>query len=78
MHKLNLETWPRYEQCKLFIGMDYPHFNLCANVDISAFLPAAKASPHSFNTGLVYLFARAANGIRGIPLPHLRRGCAGL
>lgn len=34
--KIDLENWPRKQQYDLFFRhMDYPHFNICANLDIT-------------------------------------------
>ncbi len=33
--KIDLENWPRKQQYDLFRHMDYPHFNICANLDIT-------------------------------------------
>jgi chloramphenicol O-acetyltransferase type A len=63
MRKVNLETWPRRDHFKTFSTFDYPHFNLCANVDITAFYPAVKQRGASFTVATMYLIARAANTI---------------
>ncbi len=42
MRHINLETWPRREHFKVFSAWDYPHFSLCANVDLTAFYPVVK------------------------------------
>ena len=63
MRQINLETWPRREHFKLLSAWDYPHFNLCANVDLTAFYPAVKQRGVSFTVATVYLLARVANEI---------------
>jgi chloramphenicol O-acetyltransferase type A len=63
MRKIDIETWPRREHFKVFSVWDYPHFNMCANVDLTTFYPAAKQSGSSFTVALVYVLARAANAI---------------
>jgi len=63
MRKINLETWPRLEHFKIFTTWDYPHFNMCANVDLTAFYPFVKQRGVSFTVAVVYLLARAANAI---------------
>ena len=63
MRSINLKTWPRREHFRVFNGLDYPHFNLCANVDLTAFYPVVKERGISFTVALVYLLARAANAI---------------
>jgi chloramphenicol O-acetyltransferase type A len=63
MRHINLETWPRREHFKVFSAFDYPHFSLCANVDLTAFYPVVKQRGLSFNVATVYILARAANAI---------------
>lgn len=63
MRHINLENWVRRDHFKTFSTYDYPHFNLCANVDISAFYPAVKRRGVSFTVAFTYLLAKAANTI---------------
>ncbi|MCP4600141.1 MAG: chloramphenicol acetyltransferase [Proteobacteria bacterium] len=63
MRYISLETWPRREHFKVFNTWDYPHFNLCANVDLTAFYPMVKQRGVSFTVAIVYVLARAANAI---------------
>ncbi len=39
MRYINLETWPRREHFGFFSTWDYPHFSMCANVDLTTFYP---------------------------------------
>jgi chloramphenicol O-acetyltransferase type A len=63
MRYVDLKTWPRRKHFEAFSAFDYPHINLCANVDITAFHAFVKQQSLSLNITLVYLFARAANAI---------------
>jgi len=63
MRQINLETWPRREHFKVFSGLGYPHFSLCANVDITKFRPFLKGHNIPFTVAVVYLIARTANEI---------------
>ena len=63
MRHIDLETWPRRVQFGLFSTWDYPHFSMCANVDLTAFYPFVKQRGTSFNVATVYVIARAANTI---------------
>ena len=63
MRHIDLETWPRRVQFGLFSTWDYPHFSMCANVDLTAFYPFVKQRGISFNVATVYAIARAANTI---------------
>lgn len=63
MRHIDLETWPRREHFKAFNALDYPHFSLCANVDLSAAYALIKQRGISFNLATVYILTRAANAI---------------
>ncbi|MEA1978717.1 MAG: chloramphenicol acetyltransferase [Chloroflexota bacterium] len=63
MRQINFETWPRREHFKVFNTFEYPHFSLCANVDLTAYYPYVKQRGISFTVAIVYLLARAANAI---------------
>lgn len=63
MRHVNLETWPRRTHFEVFRTWDYPHFNMCANVDLTAFCPFVKQHGISFNMAVVYVLARGANAI---------------
>ncbi len=63
MRQINIETWPRREHFKVFNAYDYPHFSLCANVDLTAFYSFVKQRGISFTVATVYILARAANAI---------------
>jgi chloramphenicol O-acetyltransferase type A len=61
MRKIDLQTWPRSQHFNLFRGFDHPHFNMCANVDITKFYPYVKQSNRSFTVAMTYLLSKAAN-----------------
>lgn len=63
MRIIDLDTWSRRDHFEFFRTWDLPHFNLCANVDITAFYPAVKQRAVSFTVATVYVLARAANAI---------------
>lgn len=63
MRQIDMQTWPRREHFKVFSAFDYPHFSLCANVDLTAFYPFVKQRGISFTVATVYVLARAANAI---------------
>lgn len=63
MRQIDIKTWPRREHFKVFNTFDYPHFSLCANVDLTAFYPFVKQRGISFTVATVYVLARAANAI---------------
>jgi chloramphenicol O-acetyltransferase type A len=61
MNEIDLTTWPRKKHFKIFNSYDYPHFNLCANVDISTLYSITKSEGKSLNTTLVYIISKTAN-----------------
>jgi chloramphenicol O-acetyltransferase type A len=63
MRQINLETWPRCQHFKVFSAWEYPHFSMCANLDLTTFCPFVKQHGISFNIATVYVLARAANAI---------------
>ncbi|MCD4685024.1 MAG: chloramphenicol acetyltransferase [Anaerolineae bacterium] len=63
MHYIDMDTWPRRDHFQLFRTWDFPHFNLCANVDITAFRPAVKRRGVSFTVAVLYVITRVANAI---------------
>ncbi len=63
MHSINLQTWPRRQYFELFSQFDHPHFNMCANVDLTTFLPFVRNGKISFSVALIYVISRASNAI---------------
>ncbi len=63
MRILDQSNWTRRKHFAFFREWDYPHFNMCANLDLTAFNPALKKNNISFTIGLVYVITRAANAI---------------
>ena len=63
MRYIDLETWPRHEHFKIFSTFNHPHFNMCANVDLTTFYPTIKRRGVSFTVGIVYVLTRASNAI---------------
>jgi chloramphenicol O-acetyltransferase type A len=63
MRHIDMQTWSRREHFKVFSTWDYPHFSMCANVDLTTFYPVVKQRGISFNVATVYVLARAANAI---------------
>ena len=63
MRYIDLQTWPRREHFEFFSSFDYPHFAMCANVDLTTFRPALKQHGVSFTVAMAHVIARAANAI---------------
>lgn len=58
---IDLSTWSRRKHFEVFKGFDYPHFNLCANLDVTSFFPAVRQSGVSFSAAVAYWLAYTAN-----------------
>jgi chloramphenicol O-acetyltransferase type A len=63
MHEVDLDTWRRRRHFDLFSTFDHPHFNMCANLELTAFQQCVKSNGVSFTIAFVYVIARAANAI---------------
>lgn len=63
MREIAPEAWPRSEHFKTFGAFHYPHFNMCAEVDLTVFRAAVTQEGASLTTAIVYVIARAANDI---------------
>lgn len=63
MRYINLETWSRREHFEFFNTWGYPHFSMCANVDLTTFYPTVKQHSVSFTMATVYVLTRTANAI---------------
>jgi chloramphenicol O-acetyltransferase type A len=60
---INLEDWLRREHYLFYKEFEYPYFSLCADMDITDFLPLIKEKEISFTAAIMYLVARVANSI---------------
>jgi chloramphenicol O-acetyltransferase type A len=58
-----MQTWSRRQHFELFSTYDYPHFGMCANVDLTAFYRAVKQRGYSLTVAIVYVLTRASNAI---------------
>ena len=63
MKTINLDGWPRRDHYLFFKNFEYPYFSICADMDITRFLPMVKENEISFTAAIMYLVARVANGI---------------
>ncbi|MEM1118940.1 MAG: chloramphenicol acetyltransferase [Bacteroidota bacterium] len=60
---IELSNPHRKKHFDFFKNMDQPHFNICANVEISGFLDFIKRNGYSFTPTMVYFLSKAANEI---------------
>ena len=63
MRCIDPNSWPRREHYQVFNAFDYPHFNLCADMELASFRPFVKDHGASFTVALVYLLTRTANSL---------------
>lgn len=63
MHKIDMQNWSRLEHFKFFNTFNHPHFNMCANIDLTKFQPYLKGQGISFTIAAVYIISRAANDV---------------
>ena len=63
MRTIDKKTWVRGIHFDRFVNMHYAHFNLCANIEITAFYRYVKQEGISINIAIIYLLARTANDI---------------
>lgn len=63
MRYLDIENWNRKEHYSYFKELDYPHFSICGNVDITEFIKFVKENGSSFFLSFLYASAKTANSI---------------
>lgn len=63
MREIDLQNWIRLEHFNVFSSWDIPHFNMCANVDLTMFHPYIKQQAISFNLAVVFTLTKIANSI---------------
>jgi chloramphenicol O-acetyltransferase type A len=66
MIEIDQSTWPRREHYAFFRRMDYPVYNVCFDLDITDFQPAAKTRGLSFNHAMLHVSTRAANAVENL------------
>jgi hypothetical protein len=42
MRSIDMQTWSRLNHFKFYSTVNHPHFNMCVNVDVTAFHPFVK------------------------------------
>lgn len=67
MKIIDMQSWKRRGKFQMFNAMGSPHFNICANVDITEFKSYLKEREISFFKGVLYLLSKTVNEI-----PELR------
>ena len=72
MRVIDLENWPRREHYKLYTGFEFPHVNICVQVDITELWANRARAGASPTITLVYVVTKAANRV-----PELRQRIRG-
>ncbi|MFP4345259.1 MAG: CatA-like O-acetyltransferase [Anaerolineales bacterium] len=63
MKQIDLDRWARRKHYELFKDFDRPHFNLCAQVDVTRLYAWCKEEGLSFFQAVLYATTRVANAI---------------
>ncbi|PKM99644.1 MAG: chloramphenicol acetyltransferase [Elusimicrobia bacterium HGW-Elusimicrobia-2] len=72
MKYIDIDQWKRKKHFEFFSAMDYPHFSLCADVDVGAVREYVKKDGLSFFKAILYMVTSAANAV-----PELRQRIRG-
>lgn len=64
MKQIIFENAHRQKHFDFFKSMNHPHFNICANVDITNFLKVLKANDLPFTYSVVFAIANVAKSIK--------------
>ena len=63
MRTIDMQTWSRREHFEFFSNFNHPHFNMCANVDITKLFRYSKEQGFSLTAVISYMISRTANDI---------------
>lgn len=63
MKIIDLNTWERSTHYQFFRRMDYPHYNLCVNIDITHFLQAIQEKRLPFYYAMIYAASTSVNQV---------------
>lgn len=64
MKFIDIENWNRKDHYNYFKQFDYPHFNICGNVDITNFYRYIKENQLPFFISILYAAVKTANSIK--------------
>lgn len=64
MKFVDIENWKRKDHYNYFKQLDYPHFNICGNVDITNFYKYIKKDKLPFFVSVLYASTKTANSIK--------------
>jgi len=61
MEYIDIENWKRKEHFAFFYRMDYPQYNICADIDITRFISFVRGKKLSFYFSMIYAVTRIVN-----------------
>lgn len=64
MKFIDIENWNRKNHYNYFKQLDYPHFNICGNLDITSFYKYIKENGLPFFISVLYASTKTANNIK--------------
>lgn len=64
MKYIDMENWTRKNHYNHFKALDYPHFNICGNIDITQFHKFIKENENPFFISFLFFSVKAANSIK--------------
>ncbi|MFT4758293.1 MAG: chloramphenicol O-acetyltransferase type A [Paraglaciecola sp.] len=64
MKKIHFQHPHRQAHFEFFNNMNHPYFNICANVELTEFIPFLKDKKIPFTPSIVYLISKTANSIK--------------
>lgn len=68
MKYIDTENWKRKDHYNYFKQLDYPHFNICGNLDITNFYKYIKENELPFFISFLYAAVKTANNIEEFKL----------
>ncbi len=63
MEVIDLNSWGRTAHFKFFKRMDYPHYNICVNVELTHFLEAVRERRLPFYYAMIFAATYALNEV---------------
>lgn len=72
MKHIDIDRWKRKKHFEFFNAMDYPHFSLCADVEVGDLQKYVKKEGLSFFKAFLYIVSASANAV-----PELRQRIRG-
>lgn len=64
MKFIDIENWKRKDHYNYFKQLNYPHFNICGNIDITKFYRYIKEKELPFFISILYASTKTANNIK--------------